>query len=166
MIRLTLGMLVPGADPLGSRYPALPRGSHSALDDVVLSISRSQAVDETSVRIALQRVASTEDEQMRLAREWEGVLPSRAFPDLDALADDLLTGRPADWVRTNATSSRGRSRTATCSLRTTPLPAPGPPARDWGPLFEQRSLSLRNARHTNLLLGLSTAAECGPPGVR
>ncbi len=65
------------------------RGGASLLDEAVRSISRSQAVDESTVRAALQRAASTEDEQLRLAEEWAAALPSNELPNLNTVLDDL-----------------------------------------------------------------------------
>jgi hypothetical protein len=49
----------------------------SALDDAVRGISRSQNVDEATVRTALREAASSEDEQLKLAQKW-GSRPARA----------------------------------------------------------------------------------------
>lgn len=61
----------------------------SALDDVIRAISRSQAVDESTVRTALQEAALTEGEQLTLAREWADTLPSQELPNLDNVLDDM-----------------------------------------------------------------------------
>ncbi len=68
--------------------PAGCRGGGSALDDVVRALAKSQGVDENTVRTALQGAASSEDEQLTLARQWE-TLPSRQLPDLNILLDDM-----------------------------------------------------------------------------
>ena len=57
----------------------------NALDDLVRAISKSQAVDESTVRSALQRAATTEDEQLKLAKQWDASLPDRQLPDVDSV---------------------------------------------------------------------------------
>lgn len=59
------------------------------LDDLVRAISKSQAVDENTVRSALRREATTEDEQLKLAKQWNDTLPAQELPDVDSILDDL-----------------------------------------------------------------------------
>lgn len=60
-----------------------------ALDDLVRAISKSQGVEQNTVRTALQHAATTEDEQLRLAKQWNDALPDRRLPDVDSIWDDL-----------------------------------------------------------------------------
>jgi hypothetical protein len=78
-------------------------GCASALDDVVRTISRTQQVDEGTVRTALRQAATSEDEQLRLARQWEADLPQQRIPNLSTAWDDL------------ATEVRAQVKSATCS---------------------------------------------------
>jgi hypothetical protein len=75
----------------------------SNLDDVVRTISRTQQVDEATVRAALRQGASSEAEQLSLARQWEADLPSQPLPNLSSALDDI------------ATEVRAQVRSATCS---------------------------------------------------
>lgn len=78
-------------------------GCSNALDDVVRSISRTQQVDENTVRTALRQAASSEEEQLGLARQWEADLPAQPIPNLSSTWGDLATG------------VREQVRSATCS---------------------------------------------------
>jgi len=75
----------------------------SALDDVVRNISRTQQVEENTVRTALRQAASGEEEQLRLAQQWEANLPAQPIPNLSSTWGDL------------ATAVRDQVRSATCS---------------------------------------------------
>ena len=78
-------------------------GCSSALDDAVRAIARTQQVDEATVQQALRRAASSEDEQLQLARQWEQELPQQSIPNLSSTWDDL------------ATEVRAQVKSATCS---------------------------------------------------
>lgn len=56
-------------------------GCRNSLDDAVGQIARTQAVDTDVVRTALRLTASTEDEQLQLARRWQADLPQQPIPD-------------------------------------------------------------------------------------
>lgn len=64
-------------------------GGARTLDDIVRSIAAAQGVDEATVHTALRTYGSTQDEQLRLAQQWESELPRRQLPDIDSVADDL-----------------------------------------------------------------------------
>lgn len=81
--------------------------NESALAKSVKSIAKAQAVDESVVRQALQRFASTEDEMLDLAKVWEQQLPSRPVPVLAP----VLVAESDEAVA----SAQRAFRSATCS---------------------------------------------------
>ncbi len=61
----------------------------SELDDVVRGLAHSQGVDESTVKLALERESSSQQQQLTLAREWRTELPDQPLPDLGTTLDDL-----------------------------------------------------------------------------
>jgi hypothetical protein len=94
----------------------------NALDDLVRSIARSQSVEADDVRVALQRFASSDDEMLDLARQWDSALPEQALPDLVVVVEQV------DEVDAAA---RASLRSAACSAIADVLAGEPVPSGEW-----------------------------------
>lgn len=89
--------------------------SSRSFDDIVGSIARSQDVDKSVVRRAIDESATSSESRMGLAKQWEDDLPERPIPNLESTWDDL------------AEYGREQLKSATCeavldTLRTNEVP--------------------------------------------
>lgn len=53
------------------------------------NIAKAQGVDDSAVRAALRTYASTEDDQLKIARQWEATLPEQPLPNLAQKAESF-----------------------------------------------------------------------------
>lgn len=71
-----------------------------SLDDVLRSIANSQEVDVAIVRTAVAQQATTAEDQLRVAQQWEKTLPQRPLPRLQTAWDEL-SGYAAEQLRSS-----------------------------------------------------------------
>lgn len=85
-IRLVSAFLLVGLVQLGAGCGG---SGTAALDDLIRAIAKSQGVEKNTVRKALQRVATTEEQQFQIAKQWEATLPPQRLPDLRSRLDEI-----------------------------------------------------------------------------
>lgn len=60
-----------------------------SLDDVLRSIANSQEVDVALVETAVAERATTVEDQLRVAQQWENNMPERPLPELQTTWEEL-----------------------------------------------------------------------------